>query len=264
MTDHTVFEEQICALLDGELSDGEAAALRAHLDECPDCRAFLEAMKAVYGLSAKDLPNAPSELSKNVMERVRAEAAAGRSRGRVIRFPFRSLAAAAAAALVLWAGARTLPAFRAKSAASSVAAAGVAQESALPPAEESSAESYVELDDDLEPRGYGAVNGSALFDASAEDSAGLFAESLPSAPALAPEAAEEEAAASPSVPTVTVRGSELLWNGEPLTLGELEDRLNGTEDLPDGVELELEVPDPDTESAVRALLEALNIPVREP
>ena len=108
------------------------------------------------------------------------------------------------------------------------------------------------------------MNGSALFDASAEDSAGLFAESLPSAPALAPEAAEEEAAASPSVPTVTVRGSELLWNGEPLTLGELEDRLNCMEDLPDVVELELEVPDPDTESAVRALLEALNIPVREP
>ena len=65
MTDHTVFEERICAMLDGELSDGEAAELRAHLDECPECRAFLDAMKAVYGLSAKELPEAPPELSKN-------------------------------------------------------------------------------------------------------------------------------------------------------------------------------------------------------
>ena len=99
MTDHTVFEERICAMLDGELSDGEAAELRAHLDECPECRAFLDAMKAVYGLSAKELPEAPPELSKNVMERVRTEAgaAADHPRGRVIRFPFRSLAAAAAA-----------------------------------------------------------------------------------------------------------------------------------------------------------------------
>ena len=138
MTDHTVFEERICAMLDGELSDGEAAELRAHLDECPECRAFLDAMKAVYGLSAKELPEAPPELSKNVMERVRTEAgaAADHPRGRVIRFPFRSLAAAAAAALVLWAGARSLPAFRAKSAAPQAAAAGLAQESAVVSAEE--------------------------------------------------------------------------------------------------------------------------------
>ena len=77
MTDHTVFEERICAMLDGELSDGEAAELRAHLDECPECRAFLDAMKAVYGLSAKDLPDAPPELSQDGVGRVRADAGAG-------------------------------------------------------------------------------------------------------------------------------------------------------------------------------------------
>ena len=259
MTDHTVFEERICAMLDGELSDSEAAALRAHLNECPDCRAFLDAMKAVYGLSAKDLPDAPQDLSKNVMERVRAEAAADHSRGRVIRFPFRSLAAAAAAALVLWAGARALPVFRAKSADSSIAAAG-AQESAPAPA----AESYAEPEEANEPTAYEAVNGSVLFDAAAEDNDGAYAGFLPSEPAAAAETAEAEAGNSPSVPTVTVRGPELLWNGEPLTLAELEDRLNGTGDLSGGVELALEVPDADTENAVRALLEALEIPVREP
>lgn len=237
MTDHTVFEERICAMLDGELSDGEAAELRAHLDECPECRAFLDAMKAVYGLSAKELPEAPPELSKNVMERVLAEAgaAADHPRGRVIRFPFRSLAAAAAAALVLWAGARSLPAFRAKSAA--------------PQADEAVEEEAVSS----EPEAYGAVNGGMLFDS----------ENPLSAPA-AEAAPEEGLPASRAVPTVTVHGTALLWNGEPLTLSELEDKLSGAGDYPDGVELALEEPDPETESAVRALLGALNIPVREP
>lgn len=255
MTDHTVFEERICAMLDGELSDGEAAELRAHLDECPECRAFLDAMKAVYGLSAKDLPDAPPELSKNVMERVRAEAgaAADHPRGRVIRFPFRSLAAAAAAALVLWAGARSLPMFRAKSAAPQAAAAGAAQESAVVSAEEAPDEAADEAAVSSEPEAYDAVNGSILLDS----------EDPLSAPAA--EAAPEEAIrpACREVPTVTVHGTELLWNGEPLTLSELEDELSGAGDFPDGVALALEEPDPETESAVRALLGALNIPVRE-
>ena len=254
MTDHTVFEERICAMLDGELSDGEAAELRAHLDECPECRAFLDAMKAVYGLSAKELPEAPPELSKNVMERVRAEAgaAADHPRSRVIRFPFRSLAAAAAAALVLWAGARSLPAFRAKSAAPQAAAAGLAQESAVVSAEEAEDEAVEEEAVSSEPEAYGAVNGSMLFDS----------ENPLSAPA-AEAAPEEERSTSRAVPTVTVHGTALLWNGEPLTLSELEDELSGAGDFPDGVALALEEPDPETENAVRALLGALNIPVRE-
>ena len=52
------FEELISAELDGELSEAEKEALRAHLETCDACRAYREALRAVAGTEA-DLPAPP-------------------------------------------------------------------------------------------------------------------------------------------------------------------------------------------------------------
>ena len=107
MADHGYFEELIAANLDGELTPEEDAALRTHLESCPECRAFYEAMEAVVGVTAKHLPPPPADLTARVMEAVRT--AAPKKKKALLPFPVRAAAMAAAAALVLWAGARVLP-----------------------------------------------------------------------------------------------------------------------------------------------------------
>ena len=107
MTDHGYFEELITAGLDGELSEAEAEELRAHLEGCQQCRSFKAAMEAVAGLTDRDLPAPPPALKENVMAAVRANPPE-KKKGRILSFPLRSIAAAAALALVLWAGARVI------------------------------------------------------------------------------------------------------------------------------------------------------------
>ena len=113
MADHGYFEELICAELDGELTAEQKAELDAHLEECERCRAFREAMSAIEGVSARYLSEPPAELTANVMAAVRAEASK-KKKGRILAFPGRSLAIAAAAALVLWAGVRAADVLRPK------------------------------------------------------------------------------------------------------------------------------------------------------
>jgi|GEM_PF-981112 len=113
MTDHAYFEDLIMAAVDGEITPGEEAELRAHLESCETCRAFMETMKAVTGVSARDLPPAPEGFAQGVMEAVRA--AAPQKKKNVLKaFPLRPLALAAAAAVVLWVGVRLAPAFAPK------------------------------------------------------------------------------------------------------------------------------------------------------
>lgn len=125
MADHGYFEELICAELDGELSAGEAAELRAHLEGCERCRAFREAMAAVEGVTARNLPAPPAELTANVMAAVRAEVKNKKKKGKILSFPGRSLAVAAAAVLVLWAGVRATDLFSSKSSSGPMMAAAV-------------------------------------------------------------------------------------------------------------------------------------------
>ena len=255
MTDHAKYEEQICALLDGELSEGEEAELRAHLNECEECRAFLAAMQAVYGASARDLPEAPGTLVSDVMAKVRAEAGA-KKRGKVVRFPLKSLAAAAAAALVLWAGARSLPMFRAKSAAPAAESAGM-----------TSAVSADAVSAEPEAKAAGAAvagetGGAVLFSAESREEA-------PEAAAAPEEIAENESFMAPQAPApanardagapaeITIRGTQVLLDGEDVTLDELAAHL---EEMTD-VSLVCDGADDGTETAVRELLAERNIQV---
>ena len=255
MTDHSVYEEQICALLDGELSAEEEASLRAHLDGCDECRAFLSAMEAVYGVTAKGLPEAPSGLARNVMDRVRAGAVPAEKKARILRFPYRSLAAAAAAALVLWAGARSLPMFRAKNADSAAPAAGAAQSFSI----SSSAEQSV-LEEAAEAETYGTVNGVPFAEAEAADEAAVPA--APMEPAAFDSAAKtEESRDAGTASTVTLRGTEILVEGEPVTFEELTEFLSDPDSRPAGVVLVCDGASGEIEAAVRDLLSQLEIPL---
>ena len=66
------FEDLICRLPDGDLTDGESAALREHLSGCAECRSLLRAMEAATR-DMDDLVDAPGSLASGVMDRIRAE-----------------------------------------------------------------------------------------------------------------------------------------------------------------------------------------------
>jgi hypothetical protein len=91
----------------GRLPDEERAALEAHLDGCPDCRAELESLSSVAKLMPLADPDRfgaapvpPASLADRVAARIRAEKRAGRRRR--IRFGLSlSGATAAVAAAVL-------------------------------------------------------------------------------------------------------------------------------------------------------------------
>ena len=208
MGDCGYFEELISAELDGELSDAEKEALRAHLEHCENCRAYREALRAVAGTAA-DLPDPPATLTGRIMDAVRREA--GRKpKTKVVPFAryLRAGALAAAAALVIWAGFRVAGpkgAAKTTSAAPSVAMSMMAADSA--PAEAAEPE--------MEPEsGIAAPETQAR---GAEENS-LFAAAAPAA--ASEEALEEtEAAFDAGEPTrgyALTRGDtgELLAEGE--------------------------------------------------
>lgn len=91
------FEERISALLDGELSAEEEAELRAHLEQCPDCRAIYEAFAAVG--EAVRAQEVPATLHAGIMSKVRDAQKAHHTQGVLIRL--RPILAAAACLVVL-------------------------------------------------------------------------------------------------------------------------------------------------------------------
>lgn len=202
MTDHGYYEELITAGLDGELSENQARELRAHLETCERCRNFRAAMEAVYGLTDRDLPEPPARVKENVMAAVRA-AAPEKKKGKIIAFPLRSLAVAAAAAVVLWAGVRV---FSPKGSSGSAAAPMMAAASVT--ADAGPAEEAGEMRT--------AGSGETVY-----DSVNGFMAAAPAAPP-APEAAEEAAAPVPRADeyraaadyVICAAGEELLTAAE--------------------------------------------------
>ena len=95
--------ELMSAELDGELTKEETAALQAHLDECPDCRASYAQLRDMDAFLKEAAYEPPAALHTNVMRTVRQEKAASRR-----RFWAPAGLIAAGAALVLTAGSRGL------------------------------------------------------------------------------------------------------------------------------------------------------------
>lgn len=184
MADHGYFEELICAELDGELTEEQRAELDAHLRECEQCRAFRQAMSAIEGVSARHLSEPPEELTANVMAAIRAEAGR-KKKGKVIAFPGRSLAVAAAAALVLWAGVRAVNVLRPKGLAAPAPMMAAAVESdASAPAEAPEEVTEEAPEEAVQAREYAEEEapdmGEARADASVKAAGGpLFSNAMP-------------------------------------------------------------------------------------
>ena len=66
------YEEQISALIDHELKDGEAGRLFAHLSACPRCRHSLQSVLDLRSDFAEQTPPmAPKELDERILKRTR-------------------------------------------------------------------------------------------------------------------------------------------------------------------------------------------------
>jgi len=83
MKDCREYQEHIGALLDGELTEAEAAEVKAHMASCEDCRAMYEALCAVSSAMAGE--PVPEELHGKIMSRVKAAAKASSIQGKIIR-----------------------------------------------------------------------------------------------------------------------------------------------------------------------------------
>lgn len=247
MADCGYYEELIGAGLDGQLSPEEERTLHAHLETCENCRRFYAAMQTLSGVTERDLPPAPEGLAASVMAGVRS--AAPEKKKKVIRVPARSLALAAAAAVVLWAGVRLTGPVRIKGMGSAApAAASMAEEAPRLPEPESP---MAAMDTGVLARGADTPETDA---APAENSASSFMMMAPAAEP-APEAAEEAA------PAITVRGEEILYGGENVSLEELEEALLRDWDGRTPVKLTDDEAEDALREAVNALLSRLEIPV---
>ena len=216
MADCGYFEELISAQLDGELTEREEEALRAHLETCESCRAYRDALRAVAGAEA-DLPAPPAELTGRIMDAVRREAAPKKT-AKIVPFSryVRTAALAAAAALVIWAGFRVVSPKGATSAvpqaAMSMAAdAGAAAAEELYDAAVPAENTSVTAAEPETPAAGGATNG--LFAAAAapaptsEPAADLAKESAES---------EEQAMNAAAAQVVLTRADgETLFTGSP-------------------------------------------------
>ena len=110
MSDHRAceaYDEDLSALLDGELSEERETEVRAHAASCPRCARRLDALRSVDGLLASaPAPPVPHDLRARLDARIAADARPPRLR-RLGRPALGFAAAAAAAVLALYLGVRT-------------------------------------------------------------------------------------------------------------------------------------------------------------
>ena len=99
MSEHEeTYQENISALLDGELSEQEARALRACIETSEDPRAVFQAFSAVEAALPDAFPEVPAGLHEHIISGVR-QAASQQAPGRPRRSaPFEAFAAMNAAA----------------------------------------------------------------------------------------------------------------------------------------------------------------------
>ncbi len=70
MDNHEKWLEAVSAYADGECSDREGATVEAHLNECPDCRTWLEQIRGDQEVFAESLMARPADILDPVMKRV--------------------------------------------------------------------------------------------------------------------------------------------------------------------------------------------------
>jgi len=100
MTDCLNFEQQISAMIDGELPEAERQALEAHLETCPDCmevyRMFSGVSAAMHDISFEP----PADLKERVLQQIEDEKVTSIEDGRK-RLNWKRYAAMAAAFVVV-------------------------------------------------------------------------------------------------------------------------------------------------------------------
>lgn len=70
LQDCSRYDEMLSAFVDGELSEGEARELNAHLATCAACRSYLRLLQTMREELGQPLPDPPDTLRKGVMYKV--------------------------------------------------------------------------------------------------------------------------------------------------------------------------------------------------
>ena len=99
--------ELISAMLDGELSPEEDAALQAHLELCPDCKRLADSLRGMDALLSSLEEPAPKSLKQGVLYRI--DQASGKAKKPRRWFGPGTAIGAVAAALVLLVGLGIIP-----------------------------------------------------------------------------------------------------------------------------------------------------------
>ena len=73
LQDCSRYDEMLSAFVDGELSESETRALRAHLESCADCRDYLRLLETMHEGLSQALPDPPQALRRGVMYKLGLE-----------------------------------------------------------------------------------------------------------------------------------------------------------------------------------------------
>ena len=103
MKECELYQELISRLVDGELNKKEYAAVEAHMADCAECSAMYAVFASLSDIIGSEDEPLPEALHENIMAGVRRQAMINHNRRRLSKPMRNTLAAAACAALVLFA-----------------------------------------------------------------------------------------------------------------------------------------------------------------
>ncbi len=116
MNDCERYQELISRLVDGEISKNEYAMLQAHMENCAECSAMYAIFASLSDIIGSEDEPLPEDLHENIMAGVRRHAMINNNKRRLSKPLRNTLAAAACAALVLFAARGLAPADKAQQA----------------------------------------------------------------------------------------------------------------------------------------------------
>ncbi len=116
MNDCELYQELISRLVDGELNKNEYAQLHKHMENCAECSAMYAVFASLSDIIGSEDEPLPEDLHENIMAGVRRHAMINKNKRRLSKPLRNTLAAAACAALVLFAARGLAPAEKAQQA----------------------------------------------------------------------------------------------------------------------------------------------------